>query len=303
MGRYRSAFPLPFPRGWDIDTFEGIRFALIPAVVGLLPTVVLIGWLIGLGTSGAQPGDYPMVAIWAPIVIAGYVYAWRAWPRYADVYVEAVTRDGESALSIPLRPPTRTAAIATGTVGALLIIGGAAILVRSFGSDPSAGFLWFAGLGMAGLVLVVVAIAPTTTVRDTAEILLTPAHLRIDDGEETIVVDWDDISGIRASHQPRVTVTALPMVPGANLLAVLVRDPAVLDTDTVPVVDDRDHTGYLAYEFAHKQFATDPLLTYHALMFYWRHPRLRAELGTEAAMERFLAGRFENTGAAAESES
>lgn len=302
MGRYRSAYTLEFPHDWDIDAFESTRYAIVFALVGLIPVLALVGWGMQFGSGGAKPGDYVAVAFWLPVVVLIYTYVWHAWPHYADVRAETVVRDGETALSIPLRPPTHTASIAMAVLGVLLVITGAAILVRYFGSDPSGGYLWFAGMGMAGAVLLVLARVSYTPVRDQADIQLTPTHLRIDDGQEVITLAWDDVSAIGTAYQPRNTGSSLRM-PGTNLLAVLVRDPAALGSEAIPIADDRFHSGYLAYEFAHKQFGTDPLLTFHALTFYQRHPRLRGELGTDVGVERFFEGRYSNTAAASESES
>lgn len=112
------------------------------------------------------------------------------------------------------------------------------------------------------------------------EVIISPAGVYHRALNFTHFVPWDAVLGVRARW---VKAPFIVVLTAASASTRVHRYMGVLHTgEQVFIPSMAIRTSWLA---------TDPATVYHALAFYHAHPKLRAELATNAALGRIAAGR------------
>ncbi len=106
---------------------------------------------------------------------------------------------------------------------------------------------------------------------------LTPSRVHLSDGLIHQSVAWEDIVDVQAAAKPRFATIKLASRIGA------------VEVARNSVWARKKNRTWLIEIFS-LEFDMDSALLYHTIHYYWKHPELREELGSRAAINRVRRG-------------
>lgn len=272
---------IPWPPGFGSATrgrnmlFAGVPFMIVMAIVGICMS------LAGVREGSSALAVFGLLgALFALAIIPLAIRIFRAQRRsYPNLRVCEVA-DGESGVSVPrwywfsiVLATVLVAVIAVSSYYAFVLLGDDTATPLPPVRGPLAPMLLIGASLLAALLLV----RTLYFSRKEKGLWLTSSGIRLSSGQICQVVDWDELLDVQAADQPRFATIKLVSRPGGVDL---------ISTSRWARTKNR---SWLV-EIYTLEFDVDSALLYHVIRFYWRHPELRGELASEAAIARVRRG-------------
>jgi hypothetical protein len=275
----------PFAGGWG-------SFALILMVGGLL---TVGGLVLAVTGRGAERGAGVTIAVFffACFLVAPLIAPWRRRGRLRLETLRLGERQ-ERGILVPYsgwRTAVQLAAMACMAMASL----GFVAFADAFADDPGESPWPLRLVGVVGVVFFGLGgfLFARRGWGRRWRVLLTPSAVVIAAGGARTVVPWDAIRQVQATE---VTTYVRGFAVREPLLGLQVSDPEAIQTgllERLLLPLNRRLGADLALPI--RTLAIDPYLLYHALRYYHQHPRARAELATQAGLDRIQHGQFTPT--------
>ncbi|WP_101466555.1 hypothetical protein [Nocardia fluminea] len=235
----------------------------------LWPVVFGVIWTMVTDPESVAGGLLGLVLI-GPLAAAFTGWGWSEIPRTAPVAADILATDAGPALVLPVPRPSSRGSVVAIAFGVALLGAGLWQFIASLGEDWSTGAALFFLISLPALFALLLGFGtyhPRKT-RGELGIVLTPQHIAIDYGKGPTRLAWVEVSAVGARSRRE----DFRFGSGTNVLSLVTGDAG---------------TGYRTIDIAHTDLETDPTRVYHLFVFYVRNPGARAELGTDAGLDRF----------------
>ncbi|GAA2349923.1 hypothetical protein GCM10009854_29570 [Saccharopolyspora halophila] len=253
------------PGAWQRGNDRKPPFAIAFIGLGAL-IIVLIGvWATVRGEPELLPRSLLMGAFFS--TLAAYVYSTRVRSRHHESHIALTTYRRTRATEI--RYSRTQHLLFTANIASLAAWATAGALEFTFTGeppDPTLVAVWGACAALSAGCLLLIAVGRVQRGR----LLLTEAGVHQEGQWGKSFLAWDSATGIEPAHDGRSATITLPAPEGAA----------------------PEKTGSPGLHINTSVFDLDRALVYHLLRHYLENPQDRAELGTNASLERIRSRAF-----------